>query len=306
MTSEPIIASDGGTGVTERRRGPVRAVIAEMRLPEWVKNGFVLAPLIFSGRLDEADVVMRALAATGAFCAMASAGYVVNDLRDAELDREHPTKRRRPIAARELGQGAAVGLGATLAIGALALGFAAGWKTGLFVAAYGIVTFTYSAVLKQIVIIDVLTIAGCFLLRVLAGATAVDAEASEWLIVCTGALAMFLGFTKRRQEANNELISGMRTRPVLEHYSLPFLDQMVSMVTAGTVLSYVLYTVNSPLIGSRMLPTTVPVLYGIFRYLYLIYHRNDPRGTASLIRDDPGMIGAGLVWVVLAVALLYA
>lgn len=288
-----------------RSRGPLRAAVSTMRPLEWMKNVFVLAPLIFSGRLENSGPVFRGLAATAGFCLMASAGYTINDLRDAELDAQHPTKRFRAIAAGELGPRAAVALAVVLVAGSLGLGALAGWKPTALLAGYGVLTFSYSAVLKRLVIVDVLAISGCFLLRVLAGAAAVHAVASEWLIVCTGALSMFLGFTKRRQEANNELVSGMRTRPVLEHYSLPFLDQMVSMVSAGTVLSYVLYTVNSPLIGSRMLPTAVPVLYGIFRYLYIVYHRNDPRGTASLIRSDPGMIAAGASWLVLAVILLY-
>jgi hypothetical protein len=139
---------------------------------------------------------------------------------------------------------------------------------------------------------------------VLAGAEAVDADASAYLLLCTGMVAMFLGFTKRRQEATSELHSGTETRPVLEHYSIPFLDQMVAMVTAATVMSYAIYAVNSPLIGSKMLGTLPAVVYGIFRYLYLIYDRKDSRSTASILTGDYGMIGASVVWVASAVVLL--
>lgn len=291
--------------VVTRRRHLAHAVVVAVRPGEWIKNGFVLAPLVFAGRLDDGAAVVRAVVTFAAFCAVASAGYLVNDVRDAELDRRHPVKCRRPVAAGDLSPRLALVLAGMLGVTGLAVAPVAGWQATALVAGYGVLTFAYSAWLKQQVILDVLAIAGCFLLRVLAGSAAIDVTASEWLIVCTGALAMFLGFTKRRQEAASALHEGHTSRPVLEHYSLPFLDQMVSMVTTGTVLSYVAYTLNSPVIGSRMLPTSVPVLYGVFRYLYLIYHRNDPRSTATLVRRDPGIIGAGITWVVLAVALLY-
>jgi 4-hydroxybenzoate polyprenyltransferase len=193
-----------------------------------------------------------------------------------------------------------------LALGALAVGFAAvSWQVGLLVAGYGAAQASYSLGLKQLVIVDVMMIAALFILRVVAGAVAVDAHASEWLILCTGMLACFLGFTKRRQEAVSELHQGTDTRPVLEHYSLPFLDQMVAMVTAGTVLTYAIYAVNSPLIGSEMMFTIPPVLYGLFRYLYLIYDRSDDRSTASIVSEDPGMIAAGASFAMVAFLLLY-
>jgi hypothetical protein len=137
-----------------------------------------------------------------------------------------------------------------------------------------------------------------------AGAEAVDADASAFLLLCTGMVALFLGFTKRRQEATSELHAATESRPVLEHYSIPFLDQMVAMVTATTVMSYSIYAVNSPLIGSKMLGTLPPVVYGIFRYLYLIYDRRDTRSTAAILTKDVGMIGAAVVWVVAAIVLL--
>ena len=165
--------------------------------------------------------------------------------------------------------------------------------------------------LKRLVIIDVMTIASLFILRVVAGAVAVGAHASEFLLLCTGMLALFLGFTKRRQEAMLEEsdpieVAGSRTtRPVLEHYSLPFLDQMIAMVTAAAIISYAIYAVDSPLIGSKMLATAPSVLYGIFRYLYLIYDRRDTRSTAAILTEDPGMIFAGVTWVGTALAMLY-
>jgi 4-hydroxybenzoate polyprenyltransferase len=288
------------------RRSPPRAALKTARPHEWIKNVLVFAGLLFSGQFNDAHAVMEATLAFIAFCAVSSAGYFINDLNDVELDRQHPKKRYRPIAAGELSEPSAIILAAVLAAGALLLSFGAiSWEVGLMVLGYGVAQLAYSYGLKQVVIIDVMTLAGLFILRVVAGAEAVDAHASEWLVLCTGMLALFLGFTKRRQEAVSELHQGTSSRPVLEHYSLPFLDQMVSLVTTGTVISYAIYTVNSPLIGSEMMLTIPPVVYGIFRYLYLIYDRSDDRSTAAIVAEDKGMIAAGASFALVAFLLLY-
>ena len=306
------------------------ALLVAMRPPEWIKNLLVFAGLLFSGKLDQGAQVVDATLTFAAFCAISSAGYLFNDLHDAPFDRQHPEKRHRPIASGALpardAWPAAVAL-AAIGLGVALLGVSAE-VTG-FVALYGVTTVAYSLVIKRLVILDVMTIASLFILRVVAGAVAVEAHASEWLILCTGMLALFLGFTKRRQEAMSELMPtssssvkegaavdpaqpGARaarsqaTRPVLEHYSLPFLDQMVAMVTAAAIISYAIYAVNSPLIGSRMLATLPSVLYGIFRYLYLIYDRQDTRSTAAILTEDPGMIFAAVTWVGTALLMLYA
>ena len=288
------------------RRSPLRAVIKTGRPQEWVKNVFVFAGLLFSGKFNQPHEVLEAVVTFVSFCLISSAGYYVNDILDVELDRKHPKKRFRPIAAGEISEAAALAIAPALAVVAIGLAFAAvNWQVGLMVVGYGIAQVAYSVGLKQIVIVDVMTLAGLFILRVAAGASAVDAHASEWLILCTGMIAMFLGFTKRRQEAVSELHQGTSTRPVLEHYSLPFLDQMVSLVTTGTVISYAIYTVNSPLVGSKMMLTIPPVVYGIFRYLYLIYDRSDDRSTSAMVSEDRGMLLAGASFVVIAFLLLY-
>ena len=299
----PTGSEEGGE---RKRRSPARAIWVAMRPHEWIKNVLVFAGVLFSGKFDDIGAIGTASLAFAAFCAISSAGYLINDLNDVEFDRAHPSKRNRPIAAGELGEATAVRMAIALALGAIALAFAAvNWKVGLMVVGYGAAQLAYSFGLKQIVIVDVMTIAGLFILRVVAGAEAVDAHASEWLILCTGMLACFLGFTKRRQEAVSELHQGTESRPVLEHYSLPFLDQMVAMVTAGTVLTYSIYTVNSPLIGNEMMYTIPPVVYGLFRYLYLIYDRADDRSTAAIVSEDKGMIAAGASFAVIAFLLLY-
>jgi heme O synthase-like polyprenyltransferase len=303
-----------------RGRSQSIALLVAMRPPEWIKNLLVFAGLLFSQKLKQGPQVVDALITFVAFCAISSAGYLVNDLRDAPLDRRHPEKRHRPIANRELSEGVAAAAAAVLTVFAIAISFV-GVSAGVagLVALYGVTTVAYSVILKRLVIIDVMTIASLFILRVVAGAVAVEAHASEWLLLCTAMLALFLGFTKRRQEAMDEMeqkpaassaslpgTSGSpTTRPVLEHYSLPFLDQMVSMVTAGAIISYAIYAVNSPLIGSKMLATGPSVLYGVFRYLYLIYDRNDTRSTAAILTEDPGMIFAGVSWVGIALLMLY-
>ena len=290
-----------------------------MRPQEWVKNLLVYAGLLFSGKVDELSQVGDATLAFVAFCAISSAGYLFNDLHDAEHDRRHPEKRERPIASGALAARTASTAAVVLALFAIAVALATvNAEVAGLVALYGVITVAYSVVLKRLVIIDVMTIASLFILRVVAGAVAVEAQASEFLLVCTAMLALFLGFTKRRQEAILEeepmpatsLTSpqgdaGSPTRPVLEHYSVPFLDQMVAMVTAAAILSYVIYAVSSPLVGSRMLATAPSVLYGVFRYLYLIYDRRDTRSTAAILTEDPDMLFAAASWIASAVAVLY-
>jgi 4-hydroxybenzoate polyprenyltransferase len=287
------------------RRNLLHAAIVALRPQEWVKNLLVFAGLLFSAKFRDFDAVVAASVTFAAFCMISSAGYLVNDAHDVAEDRLHPKKRFRPIAAGELPIPTAIVLAVVLAVVALA-GSAVleGLDIGGLVLAYAVGTTLYSYVLKHEVILDVMTIAGLFVLRVLAGTVAVGADASAFLLLCTGMVALFLGFTKRRQEATSELHTGTTTRPVLEHYSIPFLDQMVAMVTAATVMSYAIYAVNSPLIGSKMLATLPPVLYGIFRYLYLIYDRKDTRSTDAIILEDYGMIGAGVTWVASVVILL--
>src|ERR1700710_747666 len=287
------------------RRSPLRAAIKTGRPKEWIKNVFVFAGLLFSGKFNQSHEVLEAFLTFAAFRLTPSPGYFVNDLIDVELDRKHPKKRFRPLAARELSEATAKAIAPGLAVVAIGIAFTVNWQVGLMVVGYGIAQVAYSLGLKQVVIIDVMTLAGLFILRVAAGASAVDAHASEWLILCTGFLAAFLGFTKRRQEAVSELHEGTSTRPVLEHYSLPFLDQMVSLVTTGTVISYAIYTVNSPIIGSQMMLTIPPVLYCIFRYLYLIYDRSDDRSTSAIVAEDKGMIAGGASFVIVAFLLLY-
>jgi 4-hydroxybenzoate polyprenyltransferase len=290
----------------------MRPLVASLRPQEWVKNTLVFAGVVFSRQFDDGAALADATLTFVAFCAISSAGYLVNDLRDREHDRLHPDKRHRPIASGALAPGAAGAAAGALAAVAAAVALAVGTDVLAAVAAYAAITAAYSLALKRLVILDVMTIASLFILRVVAGAVAVGATASEYLLVCTAMLALFLGFTKRRQEAILEqdtpaagLPEAATTRPVLEHYSLPFLDQMIAMVTATAIVTYVIYAANSPFAGSKMLATAPSVLYGIFRYLYLIYDRRDTRSTAAILAEDPGMIFAAASYIGSAFVVLY-
>jgi UbiA prenyltransferase family len=301
------------------RRPSARTLLAAMRPQEWIKNLLVFAGLLFSQKLRQGPQVLDAVVTFAAFCAISSAGYLFNDIHDAPLDRRHPEKCLRPIARGDLPARLAAGWAVALAAIAVAVALVGvSAEVAALVAVYGAIAVAYTLIIKRLVILDVMTIASLFLLRVVAGAVAVEAHASDWLLLCTAMLALFLGFTKRRQEAITEQSispsspsaaggagGSPATRPVLEHYSLPFLDQMVAMVTAAAIMSYAIYAVNSPLIGSKMLATAPSVVYGVFRYLYLIYDRKDTRSTTAILTEDPGMIFAGVTWVGIALAMLY-
>ncbi len=304
VVQETSPSGDGSAAPPPSDSAKLRAVLALVRPPEWAKNLFVLTPLLFSGRFESSADIVSAAGVFVAFCAISSAGYVVNDLHDIDLDRQHSEKRHRPLPSGAVSEHLARFLALALLAAGLLVAAAVGVEALAATAAYGLLTAGYTYVFKSIVILDVMAIGACFLARVLGGAAAIDAELSSWIIVCTGMLALFLGFTKRRQEAVHELEAGYGSRPVLEHYSLPFLDQMVSMVTAATVIGYIIYATESPVIGNRMLWTVPFVLYGIFRYLYLIYDRDDRRPSAALLSRDPGLIAAVALWAVVAAVLL--
>ena len=293
-------------------RGPggvAGALLRSLRPAQWVKNLFVLVPLVFAHRLDRFDLSLQALTAFFAFCAASSAIYLLNDVRDRESDRNHPLKRLRPIAAGHLGAGPALAAaGALLALAASAsLRLVAPFAWVL--AAYVTLNVLYSLGLKRVVILDVMAIAAGFVLRVLAGAVAIQVEVSSWLLLCTTFVALFLGFSKRRHEIATLPPGGLGTRAVLDQYNLPFLDQMINVVTASTVVAYSLYAVD-PATASRLgtphLVWTVPlVLFGIFRFLFLLYRKLDVRSpTDAILRDAPFLLNL-LLWGAMVLFLIY-
>ncbi|HUT78588.1 MAG TPA: decaprenyl-phosphate phosphoribosyltransferase [Polyangia bacterium] len=279
----------------------LKAVIRLVRPRQWVKNIFVLTALIFSGLVTDPVAVLHAALAFAAFCLAASATYLLNDWRDIEDDRRHPLKCNRPLAAGDLPAWSGP-VGALLAAGgALVLGFGAlGLGTGATIALYLVLNLGYSLGLKHLVIIDVLIISGGFVLRIVAGAMALDVLPSTWLILCAVTISLFLGFTKRRAEVVLLGDKASEHRRVLAHYSTAFLDQMISIVTAATVVCYALYTVDPRtvvLVGSRLLLLSVPlVLYGIFRYLYLVYHGSSGGDPTRTVFTDIPLLVTGALW----------
>jgi 4-hydroxybenzoate polyprenyltransferase len=284
------------------------ALIRSLRPEQWLKNGFVLAPLVFSGLLDDSTAWGRSMLAVAAFCAASSAVYLVNDVMDREADRRHPTKSRRPIAAGEISVGTALAAAVILAAAGLAAAFSLGGWFPAVLGGYILLVVLYSAVLKRVVFIDVLVLAAGFVLRVVGGAVAIDVPISRWLLLCAYLLALYLALGKRRSElALLGDVAGSH-REVLGHYTLDLVDQTISVVLGATVLAYTLYTVAPDTVakvGSEGLMATVPiVLYGLFRYLYLL-HRHEAGGspTRVLLTDRP-LLFAVLVWLGVAAVVI--
>ncbi len=279
------------------------------RPTQWIKNGVVLAALIFAGRATELHRVELALIATALFCVLSSAVYTLNDIVDREKDRQHPTKRHRPIASGDVPIGVAWVMLLLLAGGGLAGAWFVNLEFFLVVVAFLVLNTAYSFWLKNIVIVDVMSIAASFVLRAYAGAYAIDVPASKWLMINTLFLAMFLGFGKRRHELQMLEESATAHRKILGRYSSYLLDQLIGIVTASVVVVYMLYTFSSEVsqkMGTENLFLTIPfVLYGVFRYLYLI-HKEEKGGspTRVLVTDRPILINV-ILWLVTVIIVLY-
>ena len=284
------------------------AVILSLRPRQWVKNLFVFAGLMFSQQLFTPQA-WRAVAAFALFCGLSGAIYLLNDVADAEKDRLHPVKRRRPVASGALSRGAALVIGLALLAGSLAVSFFLGAQFGLVALGYGVLLTTYSVWLKHLVILDVLTVAVGFVLRAVAGAVAVDAEISGWLLICTVLIALFLALGKRRHEYLTLHGDAAAHRPILAEYSEGFIDQMIAVVTASTVTAYALYTMSPETVAkfhTRLLPLTLPfVLYGIFRYLYLLYRRELGGNPSDLVLSDRALLLNTVLWVAALLVLIY-
>jgi 4-hydroxybenzoate polyprenyltransferase len=284
------------------------ALLASLRPRQWVKNLFVFAGVIFSQQLLTPRV-WPAFAAFAIFCGLSGAIYLFNDVADADKDRLHPSKRRRPVASGALPIGAAIAFGILLLAGCLAAAFRLSPAFGLVALFYGALLTAYSVWLKHLVILDVLTVATGFVLRAVAGAVAVDVEISGWLLICTILIALFLALGKRRHEYRSLTGDAAAHRPILAEYSEGFLDQMISVVTASTVTTYALYTMSPETVAkfhTRLLPLTLPfVLYGIFRYLYLLYRRDLGGNPSDLLVTDRGLLLDALLWMLATLAIIY-
>ncbi len=294
------------------RRSVLAAAFALLRPKQWTKNGLLFAALVFSEHFT-VDSLVRVGLAFGAFCLLSSTGYVFNDYLDVEADRKHPKKRFRPLASGEIGPTGAWTLMALCFLGSMGLSVAVGWDTSSGGAGsyaflwtsllYFATTLSYSHFFKHIVILDVMMLAACYLWRAVAGAVAIAVPISPWLLLCTAFLALFLGFNKRRGEIALLEGTGGGTRKSLQQYSPVMLAEFQAITTSGTIISYSLYTVlGSP---TEWLLLTLPhVLYGIFRYIYLIDQKGE--GAApdeTLLRDKPILLTTAL-FVITAIAVL--
>lgn len=279
-----------------------------IRARQWIKNLFVLAPLLFSGRALDGHWQAQALLAFVAFCAIASAVYLMNDVVDRESDRAHPQKRLRPVASGAISVRSAVAVAWVLGLAGLAMSLRVGAQALVIAATYLSLNVIYSGALKRVVLLDVFSIAAFFVLRLLMGAAAVEVKPSLWLLLCGGLLALFLGFAKRRHEL--VLLGGESAehREVLSRYSIPLLDQLAAVLLSVTVVSYIMYTVESETArlvpGGRLSYSTVFVLYGVVRYLYLVHQGEDGNPTDTLL-SDKGLLFAGGLWVLYCGAVLY-
>jgi len=282
-----------------------------LRPSQWIKNGFVLMPLVFSGDLFVLDSVVKAVGMFLAFCAAASGTYIVNDYIDVEQDRIHPKKKDRPLASGAIPPRNAIAVAVLLIIGLFIILFF--FRTPLLaistVAAYLVLQLAYSTYLKHIVIIDVLALSTGFLFRVAGGAAVIDVSVSSWLILCTFSVAIFLALGKRRHEVLFLPDEAINHRPVLQNYSVLFLDQLLQVVTTSTLIFYCLYCVRStPDMGTspERLMLTIPfVAYGIFRYMYIIYHKEDGGSPTSLLLTDAPLLACTILWLMAFVAIIY-
>jgi len=284
-------------------------LLFSLRPAQWTKNLVIFAGLLFGRRLFDAPAVAEAVAAFAVFCVLSGVVYLVNDVADRESDRQHPLKAKRPIASGALPVRSAVA--AAIVLGALAVGgaVAIGRPFAIVAVSYLALQIAYSGPLKHLVIIDVLTIAIGFVLRAVAGAEAVNVEISHWLLVCTILLALFIALAKRRHEI--VLLAGGATshRPILGEYSAYLLDQMIGVVTASTLISYIFYTISPETqakFGTPWLGLTIPFpLYGIFRYLYLVHQREGGGSPADLLLADRPLLACVALWAASVALIIY-
>ena len=285
------------------------ALVASLRPRQWTKNLLVFAGLIFSQSLQQPALVARSAVAFVLFCLLSGGIYLVNDVVDAERDRAHPRKRQRPVASGRLPARVALAAGVALLVGASAVGFWLSAPFGVVAVGYVALLTAYSIGLKHVVIVDTLVIAAGFVLRALAGVVVLDIDFSHWFLLCTSLLALFLTFGKRRHELIALEGGAADHRPILSEYSPQLLDQMIAVVTASTLMAYALYTVapeTQARLGTALLPLTIPfVLYGIFRYLYLLYRRDLGGNPSEHLLTDRALLLDIALWGVTVVLILY-
>jgi 4-hydroxybenzoate polyprenyltransferase len=279
-----------------------------MRPKQWIKNVFVFAPLVFDEKLFNLQYLARTVVGFVLLCLTSGTVYIINDLADIEQDRNHPQKRHRPLASSQLGTQTAVIAAVVILLIALPAGFLVDGVLGWILVGYLLVQIAYSLWLQDVVIVDVMVVASGFLLRVAAGVPLVDAERfSPWLYICMTLLALLIGFGKRRHELVLLEGNAREHRQSLQDYNLSLLDHVISIVTASTLLTYALYTFSAPnLPRNHTMMLTIPfVLYGIFRYLYLIHVREIGGAPEEIVLSDRPLQAAIALWGLSVVVVVY-
>lgn len=308
MARSPVTSASPAAERTGGRSVIVQ-VVHSLRPSQWTKNVFVFAGLIFGLRLGDPAAVWRALAAFGVFCVLSGVVYLVNDIRDRDADRLHPVKSRRPIASGALAPVHAAVAAAVLAALSITAAFALGPPFGLVAITYLVLLGLYSSTLKHIVIVDVLTIAAGFVLRAIGGVVVVGVEFSHWLLLLMLLGALFLALSKRRAELVALAADARGHRRILAEYSPYLLDQMISVVTASTLLAYAFYTIDAGTVekfGTDRLLWTVPFpLYGIFRYLYLVHQREEGGNPSEVLLTDRPILVCVALWGLAVILILY-
>ena len=285
----------------------IKGLFKSLRPKQWTKNGFIFAALIFDEKLLQPEPLIRTCIGFVLLCLISGTVYLINDLVDVEKDRQHPTKKNRPIASGQVSYRAALIAAIVLPVITIPLSYRLDPLFGLIVTVYLLLQIAYSFYLKNIVIVDVLTLAAGFVLRVAAGVPLVEAERfSPWLYVFTVLLALFLGLGKRRQELI--LLNGQpTTRFILSQYNVPFLDSMMSIVTTGTIITYAFYTFSAPnLPDNHLMMLTIPfVIYGIFRYLFIIHVQGNGGAPDEVLLTDKPLQADIVLFVISVFVILY-
>ena len=286
-------------------RGRLIGLALSSRPRQWPKNLLVLAAVLFSGEYHNGSSLLAAVAAAAIFTLATAGLYLLNDAIDAPRDREHPVKRRRPVATGVVPGGVAVAVGLVFCAAALTLATVLAWPFAAALAVYLGLQVGYSLLLKHLVILDLLAIAIGFVLRAVAGALVIEVPVSPWLYTCTFLLALFLAVGKRWAELGGEARSSA-ARPVLDRYTPEFLRTLVVIAAAATPLSYALYTFSAPnLPANHLMMLTIPiVLYGILRYVYLLQNDGSGEEPERVLLGDPGILASVVVWVVVSWAIL--
>jgi 4-hydroxybenzoate polyprenyltransferase len=296
-------------GYAPGSRSRAASLLLSLRPAQWTKNLLVFAALVGSVQLFVAQSVILSIEAFVIFCALSGAVYLLNDVADREADRQHPLKRSLPIASGELPVETAVASAVVLIAAGLGWAFWLRAGFGTLAAAYLALQMMYSGPLKHVVIIDVLTIAVGFVLRAAAGAVVLSVTFSDWLLILTILLALFLALSKRRHELVLLADGATSHRPILQEYSPYLLDQMISVVTASTIVAYAIYTVSPETIAkfhTNKLGLTLPFpLYGIFRYLYLVHQKEGGGSPSEMLLNDRPLLVCVALWVVTVVVIIY-